>query len=422
MKIGTLFCLLLLTVGVVHGQGPLYPSAAPAPTMKSLEQLDAAIVGTSNAVEAVHASVGLIDGKIAGVSNAIEQVEARIDLATVVGNEYFHHVINQSGSYYLSGNLAVTKANGILISAPNVTLDLNGFTVSRSSGTGGYGIYVSDAGDQATVRNGFISEFAYGVYSLSQGGVYLHQLTVSQCSWYGICVMGAGARIVDCMATANANTGIVTGDKSILSGCVALSNLSGAGISTGAGASLSGCVASNNRGIHGISAGAGSTLSGCSAISNEGVDSFSCGIYAQSGSVIGCTADRNSNTNSPCTSSQGVGIYAGYGLVKDCKAIGNQGDGIRVYYQSLVTGNVCLSNGKDDGDGAGIYVIGSDNRIENNNVTGNRRGIDVVQSRNLIVRNSASGNMTNYDITSGAKVGTIQNTPVGAGAWDNFEF
>jgi len=54
-------------------------------------------------------------------------------------------------------------------------------------------------------------------------------------------------------------------------------------------------------------------------------------------------------------------------------------------------------------------------------VTENDRGIDVDAGDNLIVRNSANANTTaNYDIVGGNDVGTLQTTPVGAGAWDNF--
>jgi hypothetical protein len=39
---------------------------------------------------------------------------------------------------------------------------------------------------------------------------------------------------------------------------------------------------------------------------------------------------------------------------------------------------------------------------------------------NFIVRNTAN-NTTNYAISFGNPRGTMQTSPVGAGAWDNFE-
>jgi len=124
MKKTSLLTALFCVAGVTFGQGSLTPPSAPTPSMKTLDELDASVVAVSNAVDQI-------------------QDETRIDLATVAGDATYHYVITQSGSYYLSGNLEVTKASGISISASGVTLDLNGFQISRASGTGGSGIYLS---------------------------------------------------------------------------------------------------------------------------------------------------------------------------------------------------------------------------------------------------------------------------------------
>ena len=55
--------------------------------------------------------------------------------------------ITKSGSYFLGGNLAVTTktTSAIIVSANNVTINLNGFTISGlgSSATSGVGINAS---------------------------------------------------------------------------------------------------------------------------------------------------------------------------------------------------------------------------------------------------------------------------------------
>jgi parallel beta-helix repeat protein len=364
-------CSLVMTVGYAYAQGSLTPPGVPAAMMKTLEQ-----------------------------------VEPRIDVMTLAGDASSEIVITNSGSYYLSANLAVTKDNGISIQATDVTLDLNGFNVSRISGSGGIGILINSLQDRATVRNGTVVGFEYGIRcyfspALAKGCLF-EKLALSGCSTYGI-YAGISSRIVDCRVHDNA----------------------GSGIYSAAGNSISGCTVYNNQGTYGIYA-SGSTLRGCSAYSTTGTGSSSYGIYADNGSsILECVSRGNSNTNSLSTSSQGVGIYAGSrGMIKDCTATQNKGDGILIAADILVEGNMCSGNGFI-GDGAGIHAAvhftSAKNQIDGNTVTGNDRGIDVDSYGNLIVRNSANGNTTEYDIVGGNDVGSIQTSPIGSGAWDNIE-
>jgi hypothetical protein len=86
-----------LVVPLVSGvaQGPLVPSGPPAPSMKTLAQ-----------------------------------VEPRTPITSLP------FTITNSGSYYLVGNLAgVAGQNGITVQAHSVTLDLAGFALSGGAGT-----------------------------------------------------------------------------------------------------------------------------------------------------------------------------------------------------------------------------------------------------------------------------------------------
>jgi parallel beta-helix repeat protein len=122
----------------------------------------------------------------------------------------------------------------------------------------------------------------------------------------------------------------------------------------------------------------------------------------------------NGSTISGCTSKSNVsqGILAGEGCtISECTARSNTGDGIRVLNQCRVVDNTCSDNGLGAGDGAGIYVIGTANRIDNNQVASSDRGLHVVGAGNLIFRNSASSNTTNYDIAINNKVGVTVSPP-----------
>src|SRR5438270_7273607 len=100
---------LALTLSIlpmsIFAQGSLTPPGAPAPTMKSLDQIEART-------------------PIAGGTSAV-----------TIG----------SGSYYLTGNLTIssTSTNGVTVSASNVTIDLNGFTLTGPSSGTGAGIYLT---------------------------------------------------------------------------------------------------------------------------------------------------------------------------------------------------------------------------------------------------------------------------------------
>lgn len=98
------------------------------------------------------------------VMKSLDQVEARIPLVdgqpgvTVAGTGEI--TITASGSYYLTGNLTCTGSTSCInVGSHNVTLDLNGYTISRTTGTesGTAGIYITGTpGQKVMIRNGFI--------------------------------------------------------------------------------------------------------------------------------------------------------------------------------------------------------------------------------------------------------------------------
>lgn len=133
---------LLATATVGFAQGALTPPGAPAPTMKSLTDLDTKLTTL----------VTKADPRIA------------ITQATLDGSGTGYISLNASGSYYLASNLTMPPSGTwcIWISAPDVTLDLNGYTISAAATTTplSFGvIYIGVPGTDVaianvTVRNG----------------------------------------------------------------------------------------------------------------------------------------------------------------------------------------------------------------------------------------------------------------------------
>jgi len=169
--------LLLAIPALAFAQGALTPPGAPAPTMKSLDQ-----------------------------------IEPRIPLGQV-GTNTTTLMIAQPGSYVLMGNVTVTTNSGIFIKvdAGSVTLDLNGFTVSSTaSPTSGSAIYVGQG--PTTIRNGHIrgavmsytattfttAGFENGIDATYVPNVCVENVTVEAVSGYGISLYGGSGVIRSC--------------------------------------------------------------------------------------------------------------------------------------------------------------------------------------------------------------------------------
>lgn len=120
---------LLALPAAALAQGSLTPPGAPAPSMKSLDQIE-----PRTPLQAGSPGVSLdMNGGL---------------------------IIENSGSYYLTGPLEVSSGNAVTIYAPNVTLDLNGFTLSSTADDAvvrGTAIYAPNSADHLIIRNGHIS-------------------------------------------------------------------------------------------------------------------------------------------------------------------------------------------------------------------------------------------------------------------------
>jgi hypothetical protein len=179
----------------------------------------------------------------------------------------------------------------------------------------------------------------------------------------------------------------------IVSNCSATDN-TGNGIETFTSAMVTNCTSSRNQG-HGFASTVGGIFTNCVAYDNTG-SGFA--LTFTSGTIERCISTRNGGHGFSISSNSKISF---------CNAYENGLNGIQALSSCLVLANHCTSNRQDALGGAGIRVVGSDNRIEGNVCNTSDRGIDVGNAGNVVIRNACTGNGTNWLIIANNVVGPI---------------
>lgn len=222
----------------------------------------------------------------------------------------FPVTISEPGSYQLSGNLVVPDANttAIQITANNVTIDLNGFSIIGPVACTGFPVTCAPAGTGS------------GITGASFNGITIRHGVITGMGGDGILV-GGSTRIEDVRALGNGAIGIIVGDASV--SFSEASNNGGGGLvgegafisvtaiaNAGHGMLISGAAGSivmngrfNSNNGDGILATVPVTLTGNAAYSNSQAGISACGaVTANSaafnggGDIInasGCTRANN---------------------------------------------------------------------------------------------------------------------------------
>lgn len=295
MKIHILTGCLL--IAPAFAQGPLTPPGAPAPMMKTLDQ-----------------------------------IEPR---ALIVSAPF---TITAPGSYFLGSNLTVSAGNAITIAASGVTLDLNGFTIqSTASPAGGTGILIGSGQRNLAIFNGHIQGgvtnsggvfggpgFQRGIFATgtAPSNVRVRDVNISGCSGDGINlgVVEESGIVEFCLVQAVGGAGIVA--HTVLhssatecggNGIVSRRTTRSTGVAVGSGI---GVLAGTAESCRGASTN-GNAVVADTALNSVGFSITSRGIFATTaqncyGVSLGSSAGLNADTALNCygSSQQGPGLDA----------------------------------------------------------------------------------------------------------------
>lgn len=176
-------------------------------------------------------SLGLRAGQLdppAGPVNSTGRFGPRVDVLSLPSGSTSSFEINQSGSYYLSGNITAAEGDqGIRVEASDVTIDLNGYTItSLGAGGGAGGIFAGGGATDGTlvIRNGKITNFNTGIALGSLVDEIIVEGVHCVDNDQGMNLNDTSARIDNCVCNDNGSNGIRSTGPSVITNCLTLNN------------------------------------------------------------------------------------------------------------------------------------------------------------------------------------------------------
>jgi hypothetical protein len=328
VRITAFITVLGVLISGVFGQGSLTPPAGPEPTMKTLAQ-----------------------------------IEPRIPISSAP------FTINQSGSYYLTSNLAVSTGDAINILVSNVTLDLNGFTISSTAPSAtGIAIRINGGLKNLVIQNGFILSGVTntgGTYSgpgFGNGIIFVNtqatnvrvtNVAVTGIRFHGIYLTSDSSLVESCTIRTAGGIGIwaTTVRGSFAKDCGATAIVGelisdSRGDSSGTGEGLRGTTVLNCYGNSASDDGIGAqTVQNCYgySVSGIGISALSVGNslgYGGSGGIMAWTAH-----GSYATSASGTALYS---ETTALNCYGGSGNGTGIFAS---TAENCYGEGNNGGHG-----------------------------------------------------------------------
>lgn len=196
----------------------------------------------------------------------------QIDNGVVQSAGGYPYHITQPGSYRLAADLTAKNTSVILVSAPNVTLDLHGFTVTCQFCSGVPGIVSTGVG--TTIMNGNVTGFNAGPGGSQPYGLFF-QATEAKVDHVTATYNGTGIFINDGLdlmvtnssASNNSQIGINAGPTGTLTVIESKANNNFDGIVIGNGLVTGSAVSGNGAGGAGLRGGI--LVSGAATITNN---------------------------------------------------------------------------------------------------------------------------------------------------------
>lgn len=292
-----------------------------------------------------------------------------INQANCPGDGTAVFVISAPGSYYLTGNVdGVEGQHGILVTAANVSIDLNGFTLR---GTAGALSGVSSNSAATRVANGVADGWTTGM-DVQALGALVERVAVLNNSSAGIRTANP-ARVADCFAALN-----------------------GIGIDASNGTAVLRCNITRST-TYGVQAQQGCLIEGCTV---RGGIANSTGISAVRTNVVDCAVFAST-----------LGIEVVLGSASNCLTNACQ-TGFRVQSSRAVH---CRASGTNGTTGFLIESTGS--HVEGCSAFDNNIGFSMPASGNCVIRNAVNTSYVSaYSIGSGGQggIGTILDVRLAA--------
>lgn len=279
--------------------------------------------------------------------------------------------ISQPGNYVLTSDLVGGAGNGIEVTADDVVIDLNGFSLIGSPNSTNGVIDLDQEHNGFVIKNGTIRNWPERALEITE-------------------LVGARCENLTIHSSGN---GLLGGRNAVVTN-VTVRGSSGAGIYIPGGGSITDCAVSGC--FVGIQADRGATVTNCTAqecqvgfqydtnsvFTNCAATDCGDGFQGDSGGVLrGCLAASNGvgfigdagNSYTDCAARNNVlaGFAGGGGdtTLTNCTSIGNGTEGFRIQGPSRLEGCLASQNGE-----TGIYLLGAQGEAVRCTATSNGSG------------------------------------------------